>query len=77
MSTNSVNAINALNNFSAEADNGIITVTIDQSDRKMNVIGDGFNEAFATLTDAFISDEEAKGLILTSGKSTFVVIMNA
>ena len=73
MSTNSVNAINELINFSAESDNGIITVTIDQADRKMNVIGDGFNEAFATLTDAFISDEEAKGLILTSGKSTFVV----
>lgn len=73
MSTNSVNAINALNNFSAESDNGIITVTIDQSDRKMNVIGDGFNESFATLTDAFINDETAKGLILTSGKSTFVV----
>ena len=73
MSTNSVNAINELNNFSAESDNGIITVTIDQSDRKMNVIGDGFNESFATLTDAFINDEAAKGLILTSGKSTFVV----
>lgn len=73
MSTNSVNAINALSNFSAESDNGIITVTIDQSDRKMNVIGDGFNESFATLTDAFINDEAAKGLILTSGKSTFVV----
>lgn len=73
MSTNSVNTINELKNFSAEADNGIITVTIDQSDRKMNVIGDGFNEAFAKLTDAFISDEEAKGLILTSGKSTYVV----
>lgn len=73
MSTNSVNAINALNNFSAESDNGIITVTIDQSDRKMNVIGDGFNESFATLTDTFINDEAAKGLILTSGKSTFVV----
>lgn len=73
MSTNSVNAINALNNFSAESDKGIITVTIDQSDRKMNVIGDGFNESFATLTDAFINDEAAKGLILTSGKSTFVV----
>jgi len=73
MSTNSVNIINALNNFSAEADNGIITVTIDQSDRKMNVIGDGFNEAFATLTDAFINNTDAKGLILTSGKSTFVV----
>ena len=73
MSTNSVDAINALNNFSAQADNGIITVTIDQADRKMNVIGDGFNDAFAKLTDAFVNDQEIKGLILTSGKSTFVV----
>lgn len=73
MSTDSVNAINELENFSAESDNGIVIVTIDQSDRKMNVIGDGFNEAFAALADAFITDEEAKGLILTSGKSTFVV----
>ncbi|MBB3106072.1 3-hydroxyacyl-CoA dehydrogenase/enoyl-CoA hydratase/3-hydroxybutyryl-CoA epimerase [Psychrobacter luti] len=73
MSTNSVDAINALNNFSAEADNGIITVTIDQADRKMNVIGDGFNDAFAKLTDAFVNDQEIKGLILTSAKSTFVV----
>ena len=73
MSTNSVDAINALNNFSAQTDNGIITVTIDQADRKMNVIGDGFNDAFAALTDAFVNDQDAKGLILTSGKSTFVV----
>ena len=73
MSTHSVDAINALNNFSAESDNGIITVIIDQADRKMNVIGDGFKDAFAQLTDAFINDEQAKGLILTSGKSTFVV----
>ncbi len=73
MSNNSVDTINALNNFSAESDNGIITVTIDQADRKMNVIGDGFNDAFAQLADAFINDEQAKGLILTSGKSTFVV----
>ena len=73
MSTNSVDAINALKNFSAQYDNGIITVTIDQTERKMNVIGEGFNEAFATITDAFINDQNAKGLILTSGKSTFVV----
>lgn len=73
MSTNSVDAINALKDFSAESDHGIITVTIDQTDRKMNVIGDGFNDAFAKLTDAFIKDREAKGLILTSGKSSFVV----
>ena len=38
MSTNSVDAINALKNFSAQSDNGIITVTIDQTERKMNVI---------------------------------------
>lgn len=73
MSTNSVDAINALKNFSVQSDNGIITVTIDQTERKMNVIGEGFNEAFATITDAFINDQDVKGLILTSGKSTFVV----
>jgi len=73
MSTNSVDAINALKNFSAQSDNEIITVTIDQTERKMNVIGEGFNEAFATITDTFINDQDAKGLILTSGKSTFVV----
>ncbi len=73
MSTKNVDAINALNNFSAEAENGIITVAIDQADRKMNVIGDGFNEDFATLTDTFVNDQDLKGLILTSGKSTFVV----
>ena len=73
MSTNSVDAINALKNFSAQSDNGIITVTIDQTERKMNVMGEGFNDAFATMTDTFINDQVAKGLILTSGKSTFVV----
>ncbi|WP_201555853.1 3-hydroxyacyl-CoA dehydrogenase NAD-binding domain-containing protein [Psychrobacter sp. 72-O-c] len=70
----SVNAINALANFVAQRDDdGIVTVTIDQNDRRMNVIGDGFTEAFATLTDSFMADESAKGLILTSGKDTFVV----
>lgn len=73
-SIDSVNAINALAGFSAERDDdGIVTVTIDQSDRKMNVIGDGFTESFATLTDSFVADESAKGLILTSAKETFVV----
>ena len=69
----SISAINALASFSAESDNGIITVTIDQADRKMNVIGDGFTDSFATMTDSFINDASAKGLILTSGKETFVV----
>lgn len=74
MTTDSVNTINALANFSVERDDaGIITVTIDQADRKMNVIGDGFTESFAALTDSFVADESAKGLILTSGKEAFIV----
>ena len=72
--TDSIDTINKLANFSAQRDDdGIVTVTIDQSDRKMNVIGEGFTEAFAALTDSFISDESAKGLILTSAKDSFVV----
>ncbi len=70
----SVIAINALDNFSVQRDDeGVVTVTIDQSKRKMNVIGDGFTEAFATLVDSFINDDAATGLILTSAKDTFVV----
>ncbi|WP_379544620.1 3-hydroxyacyl-CoA dehydrogenase NAD-binding domain-containing protein [Psychrobacter sp. R86515] len=70
----SVTAINELENFSAQRDDdGIVTVTIDQSKRKMNVIGDGFTESFATIVDNFINDDAATGLILTSAKETFVV----
>ncbi|MCG3843270.1 enoyl-CoA hydratase/isomerase family protein [Psychrobacter sp. Ps1] len=70
----SVTAINELENFSAQRDDdGIVTVTIDQSKRKMNVIGDGFTETFATIVDSFINDDSATGLILTSAKETFVV----
>lgn len=74
MTTDSVKTINDLANFSAERDNdGIVTVTIDQSDRKMNVIGDGFNDSFAKLANSFVEDDTATGLILTSGKETFIV----
>ncbi|PKH82314.1 3-hydroxyacyl-CoA dehydrogenase [Psychrobacter sp. 4Bb] len=70
----SVTAINALENFSAQRDNdGIVTITIEQSKRKMNVIGDGFTESFATMVDSVINDDTAIGLILTSAKETFVV----
>jgi len=72
--TDSVTVIKALENFSAQRDDdGIVTVTIDQSKRKMNVIGDGFTESFATMVDSVINDDSAKGLILTSAKDTFVV----
>lgn len=70
----SVTIINELENFSAQRDDdGIVTVTIDQSKRKMNVIGAGFTEALSTIADSFISDDAAIGLILTSAKNTFVV----
>ena len=70
----SVIAINALDDFSVQRDDeGVVNVTIDQSKRKMNVIGDGFTEAFATIVDSFINDDAATGLILTSAKDTFVV----
>lgn len=70
----SVKTINNLADFSAECDdNGIVTVTIDQSKRKMNVIDACFTEALSTIADSFISDDAAKGLILTSTKDTFVV----
>lgn len=70
----SIDSINRLQNFSAQRDeDGVVTVTIDQSARKMNVIGEGFTESFAMMTDSFINDDTAKGLILTSAKETFVV----
>ena len=70
----SANMINEQEGFSAQRDDaGIVTVVIDQSNRKMNVIGDGFAEAFAAMVNVFINDEAATGLILTSDKDTFVV----
>lgn len=74
MTTDSVSAINTLANFTAQSDeNGIVTVIIDQSDRKMNVIGDGFAASFGALADSFVEDESAKGLIISSAKDTFIV----
>ena len=65
--------INELNGFSAARDNDdIVTVSIDQTDRKMNIIDDSFNQTFASLSAAFIDDKTAKGLIITSGKDSFI-----
>ncbi|WP_201619703.1 enoyl-CoA hydratase-related protein [Psychrobacter maritimus] len=73
MSMDCTQIINELANFSAKRDDeGIVTVTIDQADRKMNVIDDNFNQSFAALSAAFINDKSAKGLIITSGKDSFI-----
>ncbi|CAM4220629.1 3-hydroxyacyl-CoA dehydrogenase NAD-binding domain-containing protein [Psychrobacter arenosus] len=74
MTTDVCATMNALPNFCAEKDaDGIVTLTIDQADRKMNVLGPDFNPAYATLAEAFVADDSTKGLILTSGKDTFIV----
>ncbi|WP_296243540.1 MULTISPECIES: 3-hydroxyacyl-CoA dehydrogenase NAD-binding domain-containing protein [unclassified Psychrobacter] len=73
MSMDCTQIISELAHFSAERDNeGIVTVTIDQADRKMNVIDDNFNHSFTALSHAFINDESATGLIITSGKDSFI-----
>lgn len=72
MTTTTSNVISQLDTFSASERDGIITVTIDQP-RKMNVLGDGFTEDFSAIVDAFVADNAAKGMILTSAKDTFIV----
>lgn len=74
MSMDCTQTINELADFSAERDDdNIVTVSINQTERKMNVIDDTFNQSFAVLVDAFTNDETVKGLILTSGKDSFIV----
>lgn len=51
---------------------GILTLTIDQPDKSMNVIGSGFVEEFKAAIERAASDAAVKGIIVTSGKSSFV-----
>ncbi len=51
---------------------GIATLTIDQPDKSMNVIGADFVEEFKAAIDRATSDAAVKGIIITSGKSSFV-----
>jgi 3-hydroxyacyl-CoA dehydrogenase / enoyl-CoA hydratase / 3-hydroxybutyryl-CoA epimerase len=51
---------------------GIATLTIDQRGKSMNVIGSGFVEEFAAAIEHAAGDASVKGIIITSGKSSFV-----
>ncbi len=51
---------------------GIATLTIDQPDKSMNVIGAGFVSEFAAAVERAAADASVKGIIITSGKSSFV-----
>src|SRR5690606_23309843 len=53
--------------------NGIGLVTLDQPGRAMNVLNPTLVEPFAAIVERLETDAGLKGLVVTSGKSTFVV----
>jgi 3-hydroxyacyl-CoA dehydrogenase/enoyl-CoA hydratase/3-hydroxybutyryl-CoA epimerase len=57
--------------YAADSD-GIVTLTIDQRDRPMNVIGPAFVSEFGAGIERAATDASVKGIIITSGKSSFV-----
>ncbi|TAM24026.1 MAG: 3-hydroxyacyl-CoA dehydrogenase, partial [Rhodanobacter sp.] len=52
---------------------GIGLVTIDQAGRAMNVLNPDLMTPFAAVVDRLEKEDAIKGLVLTSGKSTFIV----
>lgn len=52
---------------------GIGLVTIDQTGRAMNVLNPDLMTPFAAVVDRLEKEDAIKGLVLTSGKSTFIV----
>lgn len=59
--------------LNTEISGGIATVTIDQPGRSMNVISTGLAAALAAEFDRLAPDPQIRGIILTSGKPSFVV----
>src|SRR6201996_3271566 len=58
-------------NYNVDSD-GIATITWDMPGRSMNVLNEGSLKAYdETLTKA-LKDEKVKGVILTSGKDSFI-----
>jgi 3-hydroxyacyl-CoA dehydrogenase/enoyl-CoA hydratase/3-hydroxybutyryl-CoA epimerase len=52
---------------------GIGLVVLDQPGRAMNVLNPALVEPFAALVERFATEPAIKGLVVTSGKSTFLV----
>ena len=62
------------NSVTFEVDaNGIGLVTFDQPGRVMNVLTPALMEAVATIVERLEKEDGLKGLVLTSGKSSFIV----
>jgi 3-hydroxyacyl-CoA dehydrogenase/enoyl-CoA hydratase/3-hydroxybutyryl-CoA epimerase len=51
---------------------GIATLTIDQPGKSMNLIGQEFVGEFAAAIERAVGDDAVKGIIVTSGKSSFI-----
>ncbi len=51
---------------------GIATLTIDQPGKSMNVVGPEFVAELGAVIERAVGDVSVKGIILTSGKSSFV-----
>jgi 3-hydroxyacyl-CoA dehydrogenase / enoyl-CoA hydratase / 3-hydroxybutyryl-CoA epimerase len=56
----------------AASSDGIATLTIDQPGKSMNVIGPDFVSEFQAAIERAAGDAAVKGVIITSGKSSFV-----
>ena len=56
--------------FELDSD-GVLTATIDMPGRAMNVINESLDEGFKALEQK-LGDDAVKGVILTSGKDSFV-----
>lgn len=67
---------NVVNDMSAVSQNldadGILTLTMDMPGRSMNVLNEQLTEPLAAAIERIETDEAVKGVIITSGKSSFV-----
>jgi 3-hydroxyacyl-CoA dehydrogenase / enoyl-CoA hydratase / 3-hydroxybutyryl-CoA epimerase len=57
--------------YSADRD-GIVTLSIDMQGRSMNVISDRLAKDLAQLIERAAADQQVKGVIVTSGKTSFI-----
>ena len=58
-------------NYNVDSD-GIATITWDMPNRAMNVLNEASMTAYAGALESALKDEKVKGIIITSGKDSFI-----
>ena len=58
-------------NYNVDSD-GIATITWDMPGRSMNVLNEGSITAYRDALGKALKDDKVKGIIITSGKDTFI-----